>query len=196
MTAPGAHDVITPVRTEEIIVKSAASKATVLRRAAGAGVAVAALLGTTGCWAINEQSTALQYAPSDGIVEQVGEVELLNLLLVSQEPSTEGRYLGSIHNQSAQDLEVVITIAGTSTTFPVAAGERLELRETENENLIPDTGSYPGGLTNATVEVAGVSEELQVPVLDGTLPEYRPYVPGGVQEGTTDHLYQTPEPAH
>lgn len=157
-----------------------------------AGLAAAALVGTTACSSVNPQATIFEYAPSDGIEVQAGDAELLNLLLVSKAPSSAGRFLGSVFNDSDEPLEVVITIEGTSTRLTVPAGERLELGEPENEHIIPDTGTFPGGLAEATIQAGDASQNDQIPVLDGTLEAYRPYVPGGWNPDTVEHLYTRP----
>jgi hypothetical protein len=177
-------------------VKLAARKVTA-RNAAVAGLAAVALLGATGCSAINQQATTLQYAPSDGIVANVGEAELRNLALITSGPDAEARYIGTIAaDTSEQDLEVSITVAGTETLFSVPAGESLKLEDSANEQVIPSSGGFPGGMVEATVEVTGgpeaVTEQVDVTILDGTLPEYRPFVPGGAKPGTDAHLYETP----
>lgn len=171
--------------------KLAARKATA-RNVAVAGLAAVALLGATGCSAINQQATTLQYAPSDGIVANVGEAELRNIALISSAPDAEARYIGAVSNASEEPLEVVLTVEGTSTRLSVPGGEMLELGEPENEHVIPGHGSFPGGMAESTVEVGGVSQDVKIPVLDGTLPEYRPFVPGGAAPDATEHLYQTP----
>ncbi|MDI3329210.1 MAG: hypothetical protein QJR09_00550 [Micrococcus sp.] len=176
--------------------KLAARKATA-RNAAVAGLAAVALLGATGCSAINQQATTLQYAPSDGIVANVGEAELRNIALITSGPDTEARYIGTIAaDTSEQDLEVSITVAGTETLFSVPAGESLKLEDPANEQVIPSSGGFPGSMVEATVEVTGgpeaATEQVDITVLDGTLPEYRPFVPGGANPATDDHLYATP----
>lgn len=176
--------------------KFAARKATA-RNAAVAGLAAVALLGATGCSAINPQATTIQYAPSDGVVANVGEAELRNIALVTSEPNAEARYIGTIAaDTSEQDLDVSITVAGTETQFTVPAGESLTLEDPANERIIPDSGGFPGGMVEATVEVTGggetATEQVDITILDGTLPEYRPFVPGGADPATIEHLYATP----
>lgn len=165
-----------------------ASKVT-RRRLAAVGLATAALLGATGCSAINPQATTIDYHPSDGIVETVGDAEVLNLLLVSGERDAEGRYIGSVANSSEEPIEVSLTVNGTTTRVSVPGGEALSLESSENEHVIPSTGTFPGGMAQGTIEVDGQSQDVQIPVLDGTLPEYREFVPGGADGSATEHLY-------
>ena len=171
--------------------KFAASKATA-RKASVAGLAAVALLGATGCSAINQQATTLQYAPSDGIVANVGDAELRNIALITTAPDTEARYIGTLSSDSGEPLEVSITVAGTQTRFNVPAEESLILEDPANEQVIPSSGGFPGGMVDATVEVEGESETVGITILDGTLEEYREFVPGGFNPATDDHLYQTP----
>ena len=165
-----------------------ASKVT-RRRLAAVGLATAALLGATGCSAINPQATTIEYAPSDGIIATVGEAEVRNLLLVSGESEAEGRYSGSVANSSEEPIEVSLTVNGTTTRVSVPGGEVLSLETSENEHVIPSTGTFPGGMAQGTIEVDGQSQDVQIPVLDGTLPEYREFVPGGADDSATEHLY-------
>lgn len=167
-----------------------APKATRTRSIAAVGLAAAALLGATGCSAINPQATTIDYAPSDGIVETVGDAEVRNLLLVSGERDAEGRYIGSVANSSEEPIEVSLTVNGTTTRVSVPGGEVLSLETSENEHVIPSTGTFPGGMAQGTIEVDGESQDVKIPVLDGTLPEYREFVPGGADESATEHLYQ------
>ena len=44
-------------------------------------------------------------------------------------------------------------------------------------------------MAEGTIEVDGQSEDVKIPVLDGTLPEYREFVPGGADGSATEHLY-------
>lgn len=171
--------------------KFAASQTTA-RKAAVAGLAAVALLGATGCSAINEQATTLQYAPSDGIVADVGDVELRNIALVTSEPDAESRYIGTLSSTTGEPLEVSITVAGTQTRFSVPAEESLILEDPANEQIIPSSGGFPGSMVDATVEVNGESETVGITVLDGTLEEYREFVPGGADPATVEHLYETP----
>ncbi|REE05117.1 hypothetical protein LG293_08735 [Citricoccus nitrophenolicus] len=171
--------------------KFAASKATT-RNAAVAGLAAVALLGATGCSAVNMQATTLQYAPSDGIVADVGDAKLRNIALITSEPDAESRYIGTLASATGEPLEVSITVAGTETRFSVPGEDSLELEDPANEQIIPSSGGFPGGMVDATVEVNGVSETVGITVLDGTLEEYRPFVPGGADPSADDHLYETP----
>ncbi|GAA4770642.1 hypothetical protein [Citricoccus nitrophenolicus] len=171
--------------------KFAASRATA-RKASVAGLAAVALLGATGCSAINQQATTLQYAPSDGIVADVGGAELRNVALITSAPEAESRYIGTLSSATGEPLEVSITVDGTQTRFSVPGEESLILEDPANEQVIPSSGGRPGTIVDATVEVNGESDTVGITILDGTLPEYREFVPGGADPAADEHLYETP----
>lgn len=154
--------------------------------AAAAGSAVLAVLGATGCAAINEQATTLVYSPSDGIVERVGPVLLRNVLIVTSDEGEPGALLGSLFNES--DSTVQVSIAGPSeeAQITIPAGEKFVFEdEASDAGTLEGVSGIPGSLVDLEFTVNSESETFGVPVLDGTLEEYREYVPGGF----------TPEPS-
>ena len=175
--------------------KFAASQATV-RRTAVVGLAAAALLGATGCSAINQQATTLQYAPSDGVVENVGDAELRNVALVTSGADAEARYIGTLASATGEPLEVSITVDGTTTRFSIPGDDTLELEDPANEQVIPSAGAAPGEIVDAAVDAGGESQTVGITVLNGTLDEYKPFVPGGADATVDAHLSETPAPAH
>ncbi|MBB2995362.1 hypothetical protein [Paeniglutamicibacter cryotolerans] len=164
------------------------------RRIVVAAVALAALsLGVTSCGAINQQSTALQYSASDGLVVNVGELDVRNLLFVEADKTSEARVLGSLVNATDKPLNMSMKVNGTSLKFTVPANSSKEFEKDANKTLIPSTGVIAGAQVPTTLTVGDVSTEVQVPVVDGTLVEYRPYVPGGHDSSVTQHLTPSPK---
>src|SRR5699024_11388669 len=98
-TSPLAHLIL----TRRTIVK-----VTTTRRNVFAGFALAAILGTTGCSAINAQATTFEYAPSDGTQTTVtadesgngDTVDFLNIGVITKSANEPGRVMGTIHNKS------------------------------------------------------------------------------------------------
>jgi hypothetical protein len=156
-----------------------------VQQAAVAGV-VLAMLGISGCSVINEQSTTTQYAASDGIVEDLGPVELRNILIVSAEEGTPGALLGTIFNTSDQPVRV--TIQGENATAEITIeGEDKYVFEEEvtDDGALSGVSEIPGSLVDLDFAVDAETATYGVPVVDGTLAEYREFVPGGY----------TPEPS-
>jgi len=155
-----------------------------VQRAAGAAAVALALLGATGCGAINEQATTKQYAASDGIVRNVGDVKLRNLLIVAADEAEPGRIIGTAVNTSSSPVELSFEAEGGTAQVTIPANSEYRFDdvaedEVEGEAVLAQAGAMPGALAPVTVTAASDSEELQIPVVDGTLPEYAQYVPGG-----------------
>lgn len=155
----------------------------VVRRAA-AGGSVLVMLGVSGCSFTSEQSTTRQYSPSDGIVEDVGPVLLRNLLIVGRDDGTEGRFVGTVFNTSDEPVDLSISAGSTSTSITIdGQGEFRFEEETTDDGTLQGLKDIPGSLLDVDFEVEGGEEATyRVPVLDGTLEEYREFVPGGYTE--------------
>ena len=111
-------------------------KVNTTRRNAFAGLALAAILGTTGCSYINPQATTFEYAPSDGTQTTVyadeetylgGFVEFVNIGVVTPEADEPGRVFGTIHNKSDSSEDVELEINNNTFEFSLDAGEALTL---------------------------------------------------------------------
>lgn len=160
-----------------------------VQRAVLAGAAVLALMGVTGCSAANEQATTRHYSASDGVHATVGPVELRNVLLISGGSAEEARMLGAVFNNSSSAVQVTLEgDSGASAQVTVPANGMVSLEDDENEALFATTGAEPGAQAPITVEVNSESAEIQAPVLNGSLPEYREYLPGGFDEKSIEHL--------
>lgn len=154
--------------------------------AVAAGSAVLALLGATGCSAVNEQATTIEYAASDGIVERVGPVLLRNVLIITSDEGEPGTLLGTLFNES--DSPVQVTIDGENENSQItieAEGKYVFEDEVDDDGTLQGISEIPGSLVDLEFTVNSESETFRVPVLDGTLEEYREFVPGGF----------TPEPS-
>jgi hypothetical protein len=167
-----------------------------VQRAVAAGAAALALLGATGCGTINEQATTKQYAASDGIVRNVGDVKLRNILIVADNEASPGRIIGTAVNTSASPVQLSFEADGGTAQVTVPANGEYRFDdaaegETEGEAVLAQAGGIPGSLVPVTVSAESESEEIQVPVVDGTLPEYAQYVPGG----STEPAAEPAEPA-
>lgn len=150
-----------------------------LKRAGLSAAAVAALLTATGCSAINPVATAgVGYAPADGIVVQMGELKVTDLLIVAQDADTEGRLLGSLTNNAEQDITVTVDTGAATGEIAVPSGTTLKLSETDPVLLDP-AGAIPGRMVETEIRAAGESVTKSVPVLDHTFPRYAEFVPGG-----------------
>ncbi|WP_449374584.1 hypothetical protein [Arthrobacter psychrolactophilus] len=135
----------------------------------------------TGCSAINEQSTTRVYSASDGVRLDLGQLELRNVMIVSEAADAPGRVAGTFYNQSASDLTLTISgAAGSQTDIVVKAGTHSVLGTTGDEHVLSTVANAPGSMEPLELRLSGASSEtasLKVPVMDGTLKEYKNLIP-------------------
>ncbi len=156
-----------------------------VQQAAVAGV-VLAMLGITGCSVINEQSTTRQYAASDGIVENLGTVELRNILIVSTDEGQPGTLLGTVFNNGDEPVQLTIEGENETSEITIDGGDKYVFEdEVDDDGTLQGISEIPGSLVDLDFTVESETETYGVPVVDGTLAEYRDFVPGGY----------TPEPS-
>ena len=165
------------------------------RRAVAAAALAVLALGVTSCGAINQQATTMQYAASDGIVVNVADLEVRNLMFVSKGANDEARAIGSIINNTAAAQTLTLKTATGSATVSVPAKTVVKLEDDANKTTLPALGVLPGEQATTTISVGSSSDEVQVPIVDGTLEEYRQYVPGGFDPSELSHLVPSPAPA-
>jgi hypothetical protein len=153
-------------------------------------LAVAALaFGVTSCGAINQQSTTDQYNASDGIHVDVANAEVRNLMFVANTDDSKARLIGSVVNDSDSAVSVQIKAgSAAAVSIDVPANQVVKLEDDKNEKVISSLGVKPGEHAETTFTAAGENVNFSVPVVDGTLAEYRDFVPGGYDSTTTEHL--------
>ncbi len=135
------------------------------------------LLGTTGCSLSSNIATLTPYAPSDGAQINLEHVKFRNFIYLV---SPEHRILiGSLVNSGLDDQTVTIEYEDATTgdlvsnEIKVPAGQKIDFGFNENAPLEYNLIGVPGGVTRAYVSlIGGDAQNLDIPVLDGTLPEY------------------------
>lgn len=150
--------------------------------AVAAFVLGAGLLSLTGCGYTNPQQTTLQYTASDGIHADVGPVQLRNILIVASDENQPGRVIGAIYNSASEDITVSLNGAGGARAeVDVKMNSSTLLNESTDPVTLSTAGGIPGSLVDITFTEDGTNtnQTIKVPVLNGTLPEYAPYLPGG-----------------
>ena len=150
------------------------------RLAASAALALGIALGGSGCSMITYQATTEKYDPSDGVSADIGALDLRNILVVSED-GEEGNLIMSVTNTGDDDatLEVQLVDGGETFEIDVDAGATVSLGTEEEEPLLLEgIDTQPGGLVPMFFQYSGAEgQEVQVPVLDGRLPEYEDLVP-------------------
>ncbi|MGV8967094.1 MAG: hypothetical protein ACOH2F_12525 [Cellulomonas sp.] len=147
-------------------------------RPIAAGVLLLAALAVGGCSPI---TTAKPYAPSDGIRVDLGSTfSAANLLVISAAKGEPGVLLGGLTNRSEDPISVTLSPEGaTEATVRVPAKSTVLLGGDKGEPIKIDTvTAAPGAVLPVTISTRdGGSENVSVPVLDGTLPQYADLVP-------------------
>jgi hypothetical protein len=147
-------------------------------RLAGAFATVAAVALISGCSMFSEQTTTLQYTPSDGVQGTIGDVDVRNVFVVAESEDSPGTMLGSFVNNGSDDVTVTVVSDSLSQDVDVPAGEVVMLGPDGDQTIEADrVGVVPGRHLRVSFSDGGASEELDVPVLDGSLPEYADLVP-------------------
>ncbi len=151
-----------------------------------AASAVLTIMALTGCSAVNEQATTREYAASDGIVESVGPLDLRNVLVVTAGKGEPGAILGTIFNRSESAVRVTLEGGNGSSEVMIEGKDKYVFEnEDADDATLEQLRALPGSRIDMSVTVNSEATTLSVPVMDGTLAEYREFVPGGY----------TPEPA-
>ncbi|MFC3298297.1 hypothetical protein FJV46_10130 [Arthrobacter agilis] len=149
------------------------------QRAVAAG-ALLVVLPISGCNLIAEQSTTTQYAASDGIVKDLGPVLMRNILVVGTEDDEAGRLVGTVFNTSDDPVDLSVSAGGGATRISIEGQGQIRFEdESGDDATLEGIDDIPGSLIDIDFEVDGEQATFQVPVLDGTLQEYREFVPGG-----------------
>jgi hypothetical protein len=136
----------------------------------------------SGCGYTNSQQTSVQYQSSDGIIADLGPLQLRNILIISTGADQPGRVIGAVYNSSSQDVTLTLNGAeGSQTEIPVKANSSTLLNDTTDEAVLSTTGGIPGSLVDVRISENGtnVNNTVKVPVLDATLAEYKEYLPAG-----------------
>ncbi|MDR6438141.1 hypothetical protein J2790_003290 [Paenarthrobacter nicotinovorans] len=144
------------------------------------------LLSVTGCGFVNAQQTTHQYSASDGVKADLGKLQLRNMLIVASGENEPGRVIGAVFNQSSSDATLTISGAnGAQTEIPVKANSETYLNDSADAAILSTAGVIPGGLTPITIRSGSDSATINVPVVDGTLPEYAKYLPATASSSAT-----------
>ena len=157
------------------------------RLAASAALAIGLALGASGCSMLTYQATTEHYDASDGVSLDVGDLDLRNVLVVSED-GEDGNLIMTVVNNGDDDVELgvqfgegggeVQTIeieAGSTVAFGVEAAESEEQLE---PLLLEGIDTQPGALLTMYFQYGDVEGiDKQVPVLDARLPEYADLAP-------------------
>ena len=126
------------------------------------------------------QATTEHYDPSDGVSADVGDLDLRNILVVSED-GEDGNLVMTVVNTGDEDAELGVQVGeggGQTLIVEVEAGATVSLGGDEEPLLLEGIDTQPGSLVPIFFQY-GSAEGIEklVPVLDGRLPEYSDLTP-------------------
>lgn len=137
------------------------------------------VVALSGCSLSRDVASLDMYAPSDGVLADIGQLKARNFLLIKGTGS-EAVLIGSIVNsgQEAKTAGIqVIDQAGnrTSYQFEVGAKGKFDLGYGGNDGIVLTISEGPGSMHMIYFSDGSSPIEVMVPVLDGQLEEYRSF---------------------
>ena len=144
---------------------------------------IAALLtvfALAGCSLSREVASLDPYSPSDGVQVDLPELKARNVLFVSDGEgnsvligsflnTTDGTLVAQIETMDSQGKVVL-----TDITIPAQGKFDLGYNGTEGKRLF--LTELPGSMHPVYIRAGGDPAEILVPILDGTLEDYRPFI--------------------
>lgn len=157
-----------------------------VRIAVAAALALGVALGTSGCNLIQPQATTYKYDPSDGISVDTGDVELRNIVVIS-DTGKVGNLIMNTVNTTGADLDLTIEFVSkdkvVAGNLSVPYSEQSVAWGTGKNDLIILEGiaTEPGGMLEMSFQSGdGEAKTVLVPVLNSELPEYAGLNPAAV----------------
>jgi hypothetical protein len=147
------------------------------------GISSLAAVFLSGCTFTAEIANLEPYDPSDGVGATLDDVAIRNAMLITSDDG-EANLVMTVVNESGEETELVVQFGegnGRQTATLVLPAQP-ELRQVgtslDNQLVVEDADLIAGALYPVYFQHGAVQgEQLNVPVLDGTLPEYELLVP-------------------
>jgi len=158
------------------------------------------MLLTAGCGFIGNNNLAQQYDASDGTSVDVGNIQVRNAILFTTNDKRASLSM-TVLNEGAANATATFqypTATGTKTKEVTVPGEsqvRLGTQGGDDQLILTGITHKPGSLLKVYVQAGSASgKNLQVPILNGALGEYKTLLPSPVQATPTSTSSATPLP--
>jgi hypothetical protein len=136
-------------------------------------------LGTSSCSLSSDVASLQPYAPSDGQQVSLENIKARNFIYLVSD-SGKGYLIGSLVNTSNEDVVMKLEYVNSETSerndyyYEIPAGSKADFGYNGNPAIDVPVVEKPGATAQFYVlESDTVSGGMRVPVLDGTLQEYR-----------------------
>ncbi|MEN9753151.1 MAG: hypothetical protein RL670_842 [Actinomycetota bacterium] len=144
------------------------------RKLAALALSATVLLGTSACSFSSNIPTLQMYAPSEGVDADTTNVALRNFIYLSN--GTNSELIGSAVNTTNKVVKFSLTFeteaAKTVVDFELAAGEKLDIGYNGNPGIALPANGKPGDIEPISVTEGSETVNMNVPILDGSLPQY------------------------
>lgn len=137
--------------------------------------------GLSGCGFTGDIASLDMYAPSDGSQTDLVDARVRNFLLVERIDG-QAVLLGTVVNSSVlNETSVSIQLVqadGSRMTleYTIPASGKQDIGYNDGETVLVQLSESPGDLVSVFVSESAGPVTMQVPVVDGTLAEYRPFI--------------------
>ncbi|MCW4384556.1 hypothetical protein OH146_02075 [Salinibacterium sp. SYSU T00001] len=150
--------------------------------------AVLAALAVAGAMSGCDQAETVPSQEKEGVAAgvnlELGMLEAENLLIISTAEGEPGRLLGTLYANTEDAITVTfadddeeITIELEGGIGPIQEDDPAGYDLQEQEHLFSTTADRPGGRAPVEITTDGATESVTIPVLDGSLERYEPFVP-------------------
>ncbi|CAN5484499.1 hypothetical protein BH09ACT4_BH09ACT4_19940 [soil metagenome] len=153
------------------------------RVVASAGLAALVAVLLAGCNFITPQATLKPYDPSDGVSVKMGDIDVLNALVLSDD-GVSGNLVFTALNTSGKTVDLTVQYpslgAKTDIDLKVAPNGTTDFGGFNGSEQVFLTAidTAPGSLLSIYFQYGDQQgRQLMVPVLDGSLEQYSPFLP-------------------
>lgn len=152
------------------------------RVVASAALAAVVAIALAGCNFVTPNAALKPYDPSDGVSTRVGDVDVLNVMVLSDD-GVSGNLIFSAYNTGTDDVELSAQYLSDgekqNVSFDLPAGQLSDFGFAEGEQVfLTSIDAKPGSVLPIYFQYgAAQGRELKVPVLDGSLEQYSPFLP-------------------
>ena len=148
----------------------------VRRALLASSIAIAAVLGTSGCNFTSPVSSLDYYAPSDGAQADIGKLKARNLISLQDEQGNSG-VVGAFANSGSKEITFAIKYTSADGTpgyreYTVGGYQVINFGYQDTELLDLNLGGMPGDIRTVLVYTDTDEASINVPVMDATLVEY------------------------
>lgn len=139
-----------------------------------------ATVALSGCSLSRDIASLDMYSPSDGVQLDIEQLKARNVMFIKG-ASGNAVLIGSFVNSGTEAITATIQTEDANgevvrVAFEVGAGKKFDLGYNGTEGVVMPLSGLPGSIHSVYLAGSADPIEMNVPILDGTLAEYRPFV--------------------